>query len=446
MPGDINGSMELTGIAGTISEEKNSELSLGSISDQTGTIPEKVNNQKVSISISDIEQTIPEAEYRMSNRFKIGSVLGSYILEKKIGSGSFGEVWKSRELDTGKTFALKILYKSSSLKQCINEPKVLGRLKHPNIVELVESKYVDEWFVIVMELVNGKPLSNVIQCKCLTLQETVKIISQIAQGIKFAHDNGVVHRDIKPENIIVENRTGKVKIADFGVSRLHVFRQTKPAIAGSYAYMSPEQFRGRVSYESDIWALGVITYQLIFAQKPFDGKDLWDLAQKITVDRHLIKKTSISKSTEQIIELIDQMLVKDFRQRININEVIAKLMLISNNENIDVKVGSITSNMALRKSFSKIQYILPLIGALLYGFRSAVIIILLVIPILVILVSRETIGFFLVSGSILLIFCLYLLFESLEKMLIKKVLKRRLLKDPELIKYYKLCHDLLFFL
>jgi len=226
----------------------------------------------------------------------IGRVIGPYEVSELIGRGGMGEVFKGRDTKLGREVALKILPVELSkdpdrLARFEREARVLASLQHQNIAAIYGLEEVDGQPVLAMELAQGEDLSTRLEAGPLPLNEIEKITRQLAKGMEFAHENGIVHRDLKPANVKVAG-DGQVKILDFGLARAFA-AETSPesgsgsafnatitqaltgvgTVLGTAAYMSPEQARGyEVDRRSDIWAFGVILYEMLTGQRLFEGE------------------------------------------------------------------------------------------------------------------------------------------------------------------------------
>ncbi len=152
------------------------------------------------------------------------------------------------------------------------EAQAAGRLSHPNIVGVFDYGETDELAFIVMEFVEGSTLKQRLAADGLPLAETLRLMDDILAGLAYSHARGVVHRDIKPANVMV-TREGRAKLADFGIARIESSSMTQAGtVMGTPAYMSPEQFMGQVvDRRTDIYSSGVMLYQLLTGERPFDG-------------------------------------------------------------------------------------------------------------------------------------------------------------------------------
>ena len=208
----------------------------------------------------------------------IGKKVSHYNILSKLGEGGMGVVYKSRDTKLNRIVALKFL--SSHLtnnaeanQRFIREAHAAAALNHPNICTIHDIGEFDDQIYIVMEYIEGQSLENELKSEPLQLTSIMKIIEQVCDGLKEAHNNGIIHRDIKPGNIMI-TAGQQVKIMDFGLA--HTIGQTKitqhGSIRGTTAYMSFEQANSMdVDQRTDIWSLGVVLYEMLTGQLPFTG-------------------------------------------------------------------------------------------------------------------------------------------------------------------------------
>ncbi|BBM83974.1 serine/threonine protein kinase [Candidatus Uabimicrobium amorphum] len=203
---------------------------------------------------------------------------GKYKPVEKVGEGSVGVVYKAIQTDLDRTVALKVLQADvddTAFLRFKQESQAVASLNHPSIVSLHDVGQANNEYFLAMEFVDGKPLTNYIRKRKLTIEDSVKIIIQIIRGLQHAHQKKIIHRDIKPDNIIITN--DKVpKITDFGLARRlnQKSRITQnDIIMGTPIYMSPEQARGEhnLEYSTDIYSTGVVFYEMLSGQLPFNN-------------------------------------------------------------------------------------------------------------------------------------------------------------------------------
>ncbi|WP_230168117.1 serine/threonine-protein kinase, partial [Roseomonas sp. CECT 9278] len=204
-----------------------------------------------------------------------------YEVRGTLGAGAMGTVYDAIDRIIERRVAIKVVKRPAendaeaveAHARFRREAQAAGRLSHPNIVGVYDygENAHDAW--IVMELVEGKSLKDRLdKNERFTIPDIVRIMGEVCAGLAYSHQRGVVHRDIKPGNIMMTT-DGQVKIADFGIARLENSSMTQVGtLIGTPSYMAPEQFRGEpVDLRADIWSSGVMLYQLLTGEKPFEG-------------------------------------------------------------------------------------------------------------------------------------------------------------------------------
>lgn len=209
--------------------------------------------------------------------------LGRYEIVAELGKGAMGTVYKAVDPLLDRTVALKTISVSPTdpemaeyKARLFQEAKAVGGLNHPNIVTVYDVGESDDVPYLAMEFLEGRELATLLSNGTpLHIERALDIAAQVAEGLAYAHEHGVVHRDIKPANIMIVHDK-LVKIADFGIARMRTVQRTAgPAALGSPRYMSPEQVLGkRADHRSDVFSLGVVLYEMLTGTSPFAGGDL----------------------------------------------------------------------------------------------------------------------------------------------------------------------------
>lgn len=213
---------------------------------------------------------------------------GRYELIEKIGEGGMAVVYKARCRLLNRFVAIKILRPEFTKDETFvenfkKESQAAAGLTHPNIVSVYDVGKEGNINFIVMELVEGKPLSQIIAEKGrLDYKEAINVARQVASALSLAHKNQIIHRDVKPHNVLITS-TGVAKLADFGIARAvtnsPVVDGTNNKVMGSVHYLSPEQARGSYLDErSDIYSLGIVLYEMLTGKVPFDGDNAISIA------------------------------------------------------------------------------------------------------------------------------------------------------------------------
>ena len=219
-----------------------------------------------------------------------GQSLGGYLLEEEIGRGSMGMVYRGRQIALGREVAIKVLPRAlardaSYVARFIREAQIIAGLNHPNIVQIFDAGQQGGFLYFVMEFVQGPTIGSLLQIDTVMPQHlAAEYAAQIADALDFAYkERNVIHRDIKPENLMLD-RWGKIKVMDFGLARAPGHQQITVAktLVGSIYYASPEQIWGQtLDNRSDIYALGVVLYEMVTGHRPFTGRTLPELTQAI---------------------------------------------------------------------------------------------------------------------------------------------------------------------
>ncbi|WP_213358163.1 serine/threonine protein kinase [Chlamydiifrater phoenicopteri] len=202
-----------------------------------------------------------------------GLVIGGYRIESILADGTKSKVFFARQKSSGHPVAIKILsaphvFHRENVESFLKEAKIVGKVDHPGIVRLLNYGKWEKGLYIAMEYVRGRSLREIILYEPVSLRRALDIVKQIASVVEYLHKRDIVHKDLKPENILITSNN-TVKLIDFGISSsdLIYFSKTPTPLNGTPAYMSPEQKFGRqVSYNADIYSLGIIAYELILGR------------------------------------------------------------------------------------------------------------------------------------------------------------------------------------
>jgi eukaryotic-like serine/threonine-protein kinase len=272
----------------------------------------------------------------------VGTRIGPYEILQLAGAGGMGEVYRARDTRLNRVVALKILpdtllHDQDPLARFRREAQVLASLSHPNIATIHGLEETDGVRALVMEFVEGRTLADLLalphttgggRSDRLSLNDSLAIARQIAEALEAAHEQGIIHRDLKPANIIVRD-DGTVKVLDFGLAKAQESALagashegeptvTSPAVTGigvilgTAAYMSPEQARGKpVDRRADIWAFGVVLYEMVTGRRLFQGDNVTDVLAAV------VRETpDLDAAPPPIRRLLEKCLEKDPRKRL----------------------------------------------------------------------------------------------------------------------------------
>jgi Tol biopolymer transport system component len=280
-----------------------------------------------------------------------GARIGPYVVESAIGAGGMGEVYRARDSKLNRDVAIKVLpdlfaTDPERLARFTREAQTLAALNHPNIAHVHGLEQLpNHASALVMELVEGEDLSEIIARGPIPIADALPIARQIADGLEAAHEHGIVHRDLKPGNIKVR-ADGTVKVLDFGLARgmdpaavssadamrsptLTARATQLGVILGTVAYMAPEQARGKaVDKRADIWAFGVVVYEMLTGQRAFEGDTISDVMAAV-----LTKEPDLSAVPGSWRRLVSRCLEKDPRKRLR---DISDAWLLLDNEDVPI--------------------------------------------------------------------------------------------------------------
>lgn len=258
----------------------------------------------------------------------IGQTIGKYKIEKLIGAGGMGEVYLAVDTMLNRTVALKFLPRDIEnrdrvVKRFLREAQATARLSHPNIATLYNVEQHEGRYFILMEYIDGEPLSRLLRREKLSIENILRYSIQIAQALGEAHEHGVLHRDVKPGNILI-NRKQQVKVLDFGLAKFIESEIAVPynvvdddithdgVLVGTPRYMAPEQILGKqVDQRTDIFAFGILLYEMITNQHPFKVGNNQQLVLAITSQEPVAIRSYIADIPEELVIIVMKALNKN---------------------------------------------------------------------------------------------------------------------------------------
>jgi serine/threonine protein kinase/Flp pilus assembly protein TadD len=272
----------------------------------------------------------------------IGKTITHYKITEKLGEGGMGVVYKAEDLKLGRMVAIKFLpshlaSSEDNKARFMREAKSAAVLNHPNILSIYEIDEEDSSLFLVMEFVDGETLKTYIpkvtKGTGLPVAQAIEWIEQIAIGLKTAHDMNIIHRDIKTENIMI-TKDGRLKIMDFGLAKLkdHTGITKAGTSLGTLSYMAPEQAHGMpADNRSDIWSLGVVSYEILTGELPFKSEHEAGLFYIIANEAPAAPNMLNKKVPHQIDAVVMKMLEKEPEKRFQtVDELIKTLNDIKN--------------------------------------------------------------------------------------------------------------------
>lgn len=273
--------------------------------------------------------------------------IGEYELQELLGRGGMGEVYKARQLKTGRLVAVKIMRHTAPLVRFRREIEIVAKLRHPNIVTLYEAGEDQGNQFYSMELVTGGSLSNTCD---LSPTKVAELGHTLALALDYAHQQQILHRDIKPENILLDEQ-GQPMIADFGLARIIESSDQATAtqdVVGTYAYMSPEQARGQnaiLSPGTDVYALGATLYRLLTGHPPIQGPNPAILLRNIQTQEVVSPRLFNSAVPHDLASIILKSLRKEASDRYqNAAEMARHLKLFLEGKPVPIRPISLVSH------------------------------------------------------------------------------------------------------
>jgi serine/threonine protein kinase len=234
--------------------------------------------------------------------------IGPYLIEALIAKSHYSQVFLAYNSLTKQVVALKVLLpeyldKKAMVSSFINEGSIIQMASHPNIVKLYEQGKWEGGFYLAMEFIRGISLRQFIQQHSLSIKRCLDIVLQVCYALCHLHAHGIIHGDLKPENILIAE-DGEVKVLDFGIAKLQNSHQQTPSLAGTPSYMSPEHKQNvhNLTYSSDIYALGIIAYELITGKLSFGVIHIENIPKTL---RPLIEKCLKKSLDERYSDVVD---------------------------------------------------------------------------------------------------------------------------------------------
>lgn len=230
-----------------------------------------------------------DAEKEATDPLVSMTLAGRYRLDEFLAEGGFGRVYRGFDLELQRAVAVKVAKPShradpEQADELLGEARKVAKLRHPGIVSVHDVGKVDDFWFIVTDLIDGTSLAEIIASRRPSPAEAARLVADMADGLQFAHENGFAHRDIKPANILIDSE-GKPLITDFGIAtNTNELVEDQAATSGTLAYMAPEQLAGEIQlidHRVDVYALGVVLYELLTGRLPYHARTPITLREQI---------------------------------------------------------------------------------------------------------------------------------------------------------------------
>ena len=257
-----------------------------------------------------------------------------WITKKKnfLGEGSFASVYLVQNRITESIRAMKVIKKSSTTseedeKEIINEINILKIMDHPNILKIFEFYSSKESYSIITEYCSGGELfQEITENGPFNERYSAYVMYQILSSINYCHNMNIIHRDLKPENILIvdrnKNNFPRIKVCDFGTSKMVEKGAVQKKLVGSSYYIAPEVIKKNYDEKCDIWSCGVILYILLSGRPPFGGEDDGEIMRNVKKGKYDLESSPFNKCSKSVLDLIRKLLVMDKNKRISAQEAL----------------------------------------------------------------------------------------------------------------------------
>ena len=254
-----------------------------------------------------------------------------YKKVKKIGNGSYSEVWLVKHITLQKTCAMKIINKSNEIENqkdlILNEINILKNLDHPNILKIIDFFITDKNYIIITDYYpEGELYSELIKKNRFNENEVAFILYQLFKAVNYYQSMCIIHRDLKPENILISNKDENgyfyIKLIDFGTAVVSGKNDRLEKLIGSSHYLSPEVILLNYNEKCDIWSCGIIMYVLLVGKSPFEGKENHEIIQNILDFKFDNKNNYYLNLSNNAKDLMNKLIVYNKDQRISIKDAI----------------------------------------------------------------------------------------------------------------------------
>ena len=255
-----------------------------------------------------------------------------YKKKNFLGEGSFASVYLVQNRITESIRAMKVIKKSSTTseedeKEIINEINILKIMDHPNILKIFEFYSSKESYSIITEYCSGGELfQEITENGPFNERYSAYVMYQILSSINYCHNMNIIHRDLKPENILIvdrnKNNFPRIKVCDFGTSKMVEKGAVQKKLVGSSYYIAPEVIKKNYNEKCDIWSCGVILYILLSGRPPFGGEDDGEIMRNVKKGKYDLESSPFNKCSKSVLDLIRKLLVMDKNKRISAQEAL----------------------------------------------------------------------------------------------------------------------------
>ena len=291
-----------------------------------------MENSKILKKLFLAEMSIPVSQEILVQQQK-GKPNEKYIRGKKIGKGTYGSVYESKNILFNNKVAMKIIPKDYRMDNLLikNEIDILKKLSHPNIVRIYEFYESNNCFYIINEFCPEGELYDYINNSTLNEQQLSVIFYQVLSGLIFLHENNIIHRDLKPENILISKKEKDlldgeeyfwIQIIDFGTAKIFQTNKNEDLIVGSPYYIAPDVLNKDYNEKCDTWSVGVILYMFLVGRPPFNGESNEEIINSILTKDYDDNNQKLLTHSPEVRDLIKHLLNKDKNKRLSAREAL----------------------------------------------------------------------------------------------------------------------------
>ena len=291
-----------------------------------------IENNNLLNNLYSIQMKIPIAQELLVQKQK-GNPNNKYIRGKKLGQGTFGSVYKAKNIIFSNYVAMKIIPKKSNMDVVLinNEIDILKKLSHPNIVRIFEFYESKNCFYLINDFCPVGELYDFINQSSLNEEQLAVIFYQVFSGLQFLHANNITHRDLKPENILISKKEINekdgleyfwIQIIDFGTAKIFQSNQSEKSIVGSAYYIAPEVLNKKYNEKCDNWSVGVIMYMFLTGKPPFNGRNNEEVIKSIKTCNYNAKDEVLLTRSPEVRDLIKHLLDKNISKRFSAKEAL----------------------------------------------------------------------------------------------------------------------------
>ena len=291
-----------------------------------------MENTKVMQQLFNVEMSIPISPTLLIMDQK-GNPSENYICGEKVGDGSFGTVYKAKNILFNNTMAMKVINKNDNMDDKIikNKIDILKKLSHPNIAKIYDFYLSDNCYHIINEFFSEGNIYDYINKGNLNEQQLSIIFYQVLSGLIYLHENDIFHRDIKPENILISKKEKDlltdeeyfwIQIIDYDCAKIFEENKEENSSSGNIYYFAPEVLNNEYDEKSDSWSVGVILYMFLVGKAPFDGLNNEEIMNSIKTREYDADNEKLNQFSEEVRDLLKGLLNKNTEERLSVKRAL----------------------------------------------------------------------------------------------------------------------------